>query len=105
MIAVNNISHQEAKSYKLKERFNLDAYRLFGTPPFKRVPVIGAGSGSDVAAALANGAEHVDAVEIDPRLHDLGARCIPTIPTTTRASRCTSTTAGRICVTPTRPTT
>ena len=80
MIAVNNLSHQEAKSYKLKESFYRETYRLFGTPPFRRVLVIGAGSGSDVAAALANGAEHVDAVEIDPKLHDLGVALHPDHP-------------------------
>jgi spermidine synthase len=80
MIAVNNLSHQEAKSYKLKESFYRETYRLFGTPPFRRVLVIGAGSGSDVAAALANGAEHVDAVEIDPKLHELGVALHPDHP-------------------------
>jgi SAM-dependent methyltransferase len=36
------------------------------------VLVIGAGGGNDVAVALRRGAKHVDAVEIDPRLYDLG---------------------------------
>ena len=36
------------------------------------VLVIGAGGGNDVAVALHRGAKHVDAVEIDPRLYDLG---------------------------------
>ena len=40
--------------------------------PPKNVLVIGAGTGSDTAVALAAGAEHVDAVEIDPRLAKLG---------------------------------
>ena len=30
--------------------------------------IVGAGSGSDVALALAHGAKHIDAVEIDPRI-------------------------------------
>ncbi len=34
--------------------------------------IIGAGSGNDVAAALAQGAGHVDAVEIDPVINELG---------------------------------
>jgi spermidine synthase len=80
IIAVNNIGHQEAKPYQLKERFYLETYRMFGTPPFRRVLIIGAGSGSDVAAALANGAEHVDAVEIDPRLYQLGVALHPDHP-------------------------
>ena len=36
------------------------------------VLVIGAGGGNDVSVALNRGAKHVDAVEIDPRLYDLG---------------------------------
>jgi SAM-dependent methyltransferase len=36
------------------------------------VLVIGAGGGNDVSVALRRGAKHVDAVEIDPRLYDLG---------------------------------
>ena len=38
------------------------------------VLVIGAGGGNDVAAALRNGAQHVDAVEIDPGIVELGRR-------------------------------
>ena len=41
-------------------------YQRLATPP-KDVLIVGAGNGNDVAAALAAGAEHVDAVEIDPR--------------------------------------
>ena len=40
--------------------------------PFDDVLIIGAGSGNDVAAALANGVKHVDAVEIDPVINDIG---------------------------------
>ena len=38
----------------------------------KSVLILGAGSGNDVAAALRNGAEHVDAVDIDPVILKLG---------------------------------
>ncbi len=38
----------------------------------KKVLVLGAGTGSDVREALANGAESVDAVEIDPRVAEIG---------------------------------
>ncbi len=34
--------------------------------------IIGAGSGNDVQAALLNGARHVDAVEIDPVINEIG---------------------------------
>ncbi len=43
-----------------------------GNKPFNDVLIIGAGSGNDVAAALAQGAGHVDAVEIDPVINELG---------------------------------
>ena len=46
----------------------------------KDVLIVGAGNGNDVAAALAAGAEHVDAVEIDPQLQDLGAEYHPDRP-------------------------
>jgi SAM-dependent methyltransferase len=43
-----------------------------GGKPFEDVLIVGAGSGNDVAAALALGAGHVDAVEIDPVINELG---------------------------------
>lgn len=46
-------------------------YRLLDHPA-RRVLVLGAGTGNDVAVALDEGAEHVDAVEIDPVILDLG---------------------------------
>ena len=46
----------------------------------RRLLVIGAGSGNDVAVALKNGAQHVDAVEIDQRLLDLAKKHHPNKP-------------------------
>jgi SAM-dependent methyltransferase len=40
-------------------------------PQAKQICVVGAGGGLDVQAALISGAEHVDAVEIDPTLIDI----------------------------------
>jgi SAM-dependent methyltransferase len=45
-----------------------------------RVLVVGAGTGNDVAAALRHGATHVDAVEIDPVIVELGRRYHPEHP-------------------------
>lgn len=45
-----------------------------------RVLVIGAGSGNDVAVALAFGAKHVDALEIDPVLAAMGKKYHPAKP-------------------------
>jgi hypothetical protein len=44
------------------------------------VLIVGAGSGTDVAIALAQGAGHIDAVEIDPRLQQIGAQGHPEHP-------------------------
>ena len=75
LISTNNISHQQMMhvadtgvAYLLPHLLNRDA----GNAPFADVLVIGAGSGNDVAAALAQGAAHVDAVEIDPVIQRIG---------------------------------
>ena len=80
MISVNNIGHQAAARIATREDHYFRAYELLGKPAFKRVLIIGAGSGTDVAAALANGAEHIDAVEIDPKLYELGRKLHPDHP-------------------------
>jgi Methyltransferase domain len=48
-------------------------YRRLSRPP-RRALVVGAGTGNDVAVLLAEGAERVDAVEIDPVILALGER-------------------------------
>src|SRR5208283_5441689 len=75
LISTNNIGHQAMEAiqetgpaYSLPYLLNRDA----GGPPFQDVLIIGAGSGNDVSAALANGARHVGAVEIDPAIYSLG---------------------------------
>ena len=80
VVNVNNSGHQETMPYLDKETFYFRAYDLLGQQPFKRVLVLGAGTGSDVAIALHNGAEHVDAVEIDPRIYQLGQTLHPDKP-------------------------
>ena len=57
--------------------------------------IIGAGTGNDVAVALAEGAQRVDAVEIDPAAADRAGSGTRTGPTRTRGSRRTSTTGAR----------
>ncbi len=53
-------------------------YRIHEAP--KRVAVVGAGTGNDVAAALRANVRHVDAVEIDPVITRLGERFHPERP-------------------------
>jgi spermidine synthase len=54
-------------------------YRLFSRPP-QNVLIVGSGTGNDVAAALRHGASHVDAVEIDPLILELGRLLHPEQP-------------------------
>jgi len=70
-------SHQSPfPAYALPHLINRDA----GRPPFADVLIIGAGSGNDVSRALAWGATHVDAVEIDPVIQRLGKQDHPDHP-------------------------
>jgi SAM-dependent methyltransferase len=82
-ISTNDIGHQQmqeidtqAPAYMVPYLLNRDA----GGRPFEEVMIIGAGSGNDVAAALRAGPKHVDAVEIDPRINELGRRLHPDKP-------------------------
>ena len=75
LITTNNIGHQQmtgvgekGSAYMLPHLLNRDA----GNAPFAQTMIIGAGSGNDVAAALASKAEHIDAVEIEPVLNAIG---------------------------------
>lgn len=82
-IQVNGIPHQQA----IPAANRLDWERQYALP-YERaaarrlddVLIVGAGSGTDVAIALRKGAGHVDAVEIDPRLRELGGRHHPDRP-------------------------
>jgi spermidine synthase len=79
VVEVNNIFHQSMSSLDQKEYFYQWPYSVFGDT-FENVLVLGAGSGSDVAAALRHGAKHVDAVEIDPTIIRLGRELHPDHP-------------------------
>ena len=71
VVEVNNVFHQSMAPVEQKEYFYQWPYTVFGDT-FENVLVLGAGSGTDVAAALRHGARHVDAVEIDPVILRLG---------------------------------
>ena len=80
---VNDLSFDNANRYKNKLLQKIALYyeypyRLFGK--VKRVAVVGAGIGNDVAAALRMGAEQVDAIEIDPVILKLGLKYHPEQP-------------------------
>ncbi len=79
VVEVNNIFHQSMAPVDQKEYFYQWPYMVFGDS-FENVLVLGAGSGTDVAAALRHGAKHVDAVEIDPIIVRLGRQFHPDHP-------------------------
>ena len=76
LIEANGVPHQlmAPAQWKLEQ-----GERIYATP-YLRIPgntlgnvlVVGAGSGSDVAIALRQGAQRVDAVDIDPRILEIG---------------------------------
>jgi SAM-dependent methyltransferase len=79
IVEVNNIFHQSMARVDQKEYFYQWPYMVFGDT-FKNVLILGAGSGTDVAAALRHGVAHVDAVEIDPAIIRLGREHHPDHP-------------------------
>jgi hypothetical protein len=83
-ITVNGVPHQQAipadSRLQWEPQYGLPYERANAGKAPKNVLIIGAGSGSDVAIALKKGAEHVDAVEIDPRIRDLGKELHPDRP-------------------------
>ena len=79
VVEVNNIFHQSMAPVEKKEYFYQWPYTVFGDT-FDDVLILGAGTGTDVAAALRHGAKRVDAVEIDPVILRLGAEHHPDRP-------------------------
>jgi len=69
-IDVNGVPHQMHQSAASAP--GRPVYEVARPPRLDDVLVIGAGGGNDVAIALEKGAKRVDAVEIDPRIYDLG---------------------------------
>jgi len=79
-VAVNDIGHQVMTSWPYKEPFYKEVYRIFGSGSFHHALILGAGTGSDTAIALAYGVDSITAVEIDPTIQQLGARLNPDQP-------------------------
>ncbi len=74
-IRVNGRPHQRIMPLAVMEEtqtHRFEPYEHAPENPLTDVLIIGAGSGNDVTIALAQGAAHVDAVEIDPLLYRLG---------------------------------
>ena len=75
-IDANGVPHQLMAPAKWKieqgERIYQTPYLRLPGNRMENVLIVGAGSGSDVAIALREGARHVDAVDIDPRILQIG---------------------------------
>jgi hypothetical protein len=85
-VNVDGIPHQalhpviDPNAACAKEPFYNQVYQWFPARRFSNVLIVGAGTGSDIAFALAHGANHIDAVEIDPSIQRLGVRLHPNQP-------------------------
>src|SRR6266487_1298874 len=80
VVDVNGTGHQEMTSWQNKEPFYKEVYRIFGSGSFHHALILGAGTGSDTAIALAHGVDSITAVEIDPTIYQLGAQLHPDKP-------------------------
>jgi SAM-dependent methyltransferase len=81
LVSVNGVPHQAilplSRSVPL---IYSRVYERVAITDLADVLIVGAGTGNDVALALARGAKRIDAVEIDPRLYQLGKRLHPDHP-------------------------
>jgi hypothetical protein len=80
-ILANGARHQAMDVPEQVGQFYARPYTSFATEPhYDNVLIIGAGSGNDVAMALAHNVGRIDAVEIDPTIVALGQRLHPAAP-------------------------
>lgn len=80
-ISVNGIPPQQFPKESGEIGFFYDQVdRWYPNKSFDRTLVIGSGNGNDVAVALKRGDRQVDAVEIDPRILDIGRQLHPDRP-------------------------
>jgi hypothetical protein len=79
-INVNGIPHQNIIPARELQKVYSQPYLDAPANPLSNVLIVGAGTGDDVANALLHGAKHIDAVEIDPQLYQLGKRMNPDHP-------------------------
>ncbi len=81
-LSVNGIPHQGFYSDPGHElhMFYTQVDRWFPGKTYDRVLIVGAGTGNDTAAAIERGVVHVDAVEIDPVILQIGTELHPRRP-------------------------
>jgi hypothetical protein len=71
-INVNGIPHQNIIPARRLQKVYSQPYLDAPGNSLDDVLIVGAGTGDDVANALREGAKHIDAVEIDPELYQVG---------------------------------
>jgi spermine/spermidine synthase len=81
-IEANGIPHQTIApiSHYSEQALYFVPYKRRTSTRLDRVLIVGAGNGIDAAIALKRGAKHVDAVEIDPRIYQIGRQLNPDRP-------------------------
>ena len=82
-IIANGVPHQAVTDVAARvgfEPFYATPYQRSERTDPGRVLIVGAGTGTDVALALRQGATSVDAVEIDPRIREIGQTINPNRP-------------------------
>jgi SAM-dependent methyltransferase len=81
-IDANGVPHQSAMAVAARRELNPEYFIPYerADVPLDDVLIVGAGSGTDVAIALSEGARHIEAVEIDPKLQQIGAQRHPDHP-------------------------
>ncbi len=80
---VNGIPHQIILSMAKRREYEplyFHPYNYLHGNPLRNLLIVGGGNGADVAVALAAGAKHIDVVEIDPRIYQIGSRMNPDRP-------------------------
>jgi spermidine synthase len=82
-VYANGVQHQAMTTPEFRRQIAPTyflPYERATVRPVQRALIVGAGTGSDVAIALSEDVRHIDAVEIDPRLYDLGRDLHPSHP-------------------------
>jgi Spermine/spermidine synthase domain len=79
-VNVNGIPHQNILPASKLQKVYSQPYLNAPGNPLSNVLIVGAGTGDDVANSLRHGAKHIDAVEIDPQLYQIGKRLNPDHP-------------------------
>ena len=73
LVAANGVPHQGFPTTKHPlNGFYPQVGKWFPGHSFDDVLIIGAGTGNDIAASVQRGDGHIDAVEIDPTIHQIG---------------------------------